>query len=128
PGSDADSLQQVLTAKNLLRFDLAGASSATVPLQLYYGPNDYQGLKKYGLHLENHVQLGYGIFAFVKYINRFVVMPVFEFFHKYIASLGIVILLLTFFIRLIISPLTYSSYLSGAKMKVLRPEIEELKK
>lgn len=128
PGSDADSLQKVLTAKNLLRFDLAGASSATVPLQLYYGPNDYQGLKKYGLHLENHVQLGYGIFAFVKYINRFVVMPVFEFFHNYIASLGIVILLLTFFIRLIISPLTYSSYLSGAKMKVLRPEIEELKK
>jgi len=128
PGTDADSLQQVLTAKNLLRFDLAGASSATVPLQLYYGPNDYQGLKKYGLHLENHVQLGYGIFAFVKYINRFVVMPVFEFFHKYITSLGIVILLLTFFIRLIISPLTYSSYLSGAKMKALRPEIDELKK
>ena len=128
PGSDADSLQQVLTAKNLLRFDLAGASSVTVPLQLYYGPNDYQGLKNYGIHLENHVQLGYGIFAFVKYINRFVVMPVFDFFHKYIGSLGIVILLLTFFIRLIISPLTYSSYLSGAKMKVLRPEIDELKK
>jgi YidC/Oxa1 family membrane protein insertase len=72
--------------------------------------------------------LGYGIFAFVKYINRYVVMPVFDFFSKYIASIGIVILLLTFFIRLVISPLTYSSYLSGAKMKVLRPEIEELKK
>jgi YidC/Oxa1 family membrane protein insertase len=74
------------------------------------------------------VQLGYGIFAFVKYINRFVVMPVFDFFNKNIGSMGIVILLLTFFIRLIISPLTYTSYLSGAKMKVLRPEIEELKK
>jgi YidC/Oxa1 family membrane protein insertase len=128
PGSEADSLQQVLTAKNLLRFELSGASSASVPMQLYYGPNDYQLLKSYGLQLENHVQLGYGIFAFVKYINRYVIMPVFEFFHKYVGSLGVVILLLTFFIRLIISPLTYSSYLSGAKMKVLRPEIEELKK
>jgi YidC/Oxa1 family membrane protein insertase len=128
PGAEADSLGHVLTSKNLLRFELAGATTANVPLQLYYGPNDYQGLKKYGLNLENHVQLGYGIFAFVKYINRLVVMPVFEFFHKYIGSLGIVILLLTLFIRLIISPLTYTSYLSGAKMKVLRPEIDELKK
>ena len=128
PGSDADSLQQVLTAKSTLRFNLSGASEATVPLKLYFGPNDYQLLKSYNLKLENHVQLGYGIFAFVKYINRYVVMPVFDFFNKYVGSLGIVILLLTFFIRLIISPLTYSSYLSGAKMKVLRPEIEELKK
>jgi YidC/Oxa1 family membrane protein insertase len=128
PDADADSLQQVLSAKSTLRFNLSGASDATIPLQLYYGPNDFQLLKNYNLKLENHVQLGYGIFAFVKYINRYVVMPVFEFFHKYISSLGIVILLLTFFIRLVISPLTYSSYLSGAKMKVLRPEIEELKK
>lgn len=128
PDSEADSLKQVLTAKSILRFNLSGAADATVPLQLYFGPNDYQLLKSYNLNLENHVQLGYGIFAFVKYINRYVVMPVFDFFNKYVGSLGIVILLLTFFIRLVISPLTYSSYLSGAKMKVLRPEIEELKK
>lgn len=124
----SDSLRQVLSAENLLRFELSGASTQNIPIQLYFGPNDYHGLKKYGQGLENHVQLGYGIFAFVKYINRYVVMPVFDFFHNYIGSLGIVILLLTLFIRLIISPLTYSSYLSGAKMKVLRPEIEELKK
>lgn len=128
PAETEDSLQKVMDVKNILRFNIAGASSATVPLQLYFGPNDFHILKAYNNKLESHVQLGYGIFAFVKYINRWVVMPVFDFLHKYVSSIGIVILLLTFFIRLIISPLTYSSYLSGAKMKVLKPEIEELKK
>jgi YidC/Oxa1 family membrane protein insertase len=128
PAKEQDSLKQILTANTTLRFNLAGASEAKVPLQLYYGPNDYHILSKYENGLSGHVQLGYGIFAFVKYINRFVVMPVFDFFSKYISNIGIVILLLTFFIRLVISPLTYSSYLSGAKMKVLRPEIDELKK
>ncbi|MBS4063926.1 MAG: membrane protein insertase YidC [Chitinophagaceae bacterium] len=128
PVKEQDSLQQILTANTTLRFNLSGASEAKVPLQLYFGPNDYHILNKYKNGLSGHVQLGYGIFAFVKYINRYVVMPVFDFFSKYIGNIGIVILLLTFFIRLIISPLTYSSYLSGAKMKVLRPEIEELKK
>lgn len=128
PTKEEDSLQKVMDVKNILRFNLAGASAATVPLQLYFGPNDFHILKTYNNKLESHVQLGYGIFAFVKYINRWVVMPVFDFLHKYVGSIGIVILLLTFFIRLVISPLTYSSYLSGAKMKVLKPEIEELKK
>ncbi len=128
PDEKEDSLQKVMDVKSVLRFNLAGASAETVPMQLYYGPNDFKILKAFDNKLESHVQLGYGIFAFVKYINRYVVMPVFDFFDKYIGSMGIVILLLTFFIRLIISPLTYSSYLSGAKMKVLRPEIEELKK
>jgi YidC/Oxa1 family membrane protein insertase len=128
PTEEQDSLKQVLTANTTMRFNLAGASKTTVPLQLYYGPNDYHILNKYENGLSGHVQLGYGIFAFVKYINRYMVMPVFDFFSKYIGNIGIVILLLTFFIRLVISPLTYSSYLSGAKMKVLRPEIDELKK
>ena len=77
--------------------------------------------------MEGLVNLGTGIFAFVKYINRWIILPVFDLISKYVNSFGMVILLLTFFIRLIISPLTYSSYLSGAKMKVLRPEIALLK-
>jgi YidC/Oxa1 family membrane protein insertase len=128
PGEEADSMKQVVNVKSRLEIGTGGTSSFNIPLKLYYGPNDYHILKSYGMQLESHVQLGYGIFAFVKYINRYVIMPVFDFLHQYIASIGIVILLLTFFIRLIISPLTYTSYLSGAKMKVLRPEIDELKK
>ncbi|MBU6157966.1 MAG: membrane protein insertase YidC [Bacteroidetes bacterium] len=128
PGEEADSLHEVMKVNSTLSFNTGGASEITIPLKMYYGPNDFKALQKYELGLENHVQLGYGIFAFVKYINRMMVMPVFNFLHNNIGSLGIVILLLTFFIRLIISPLTYTSYLSGAKMKVLRPEIDELKK
>jgi YidC/Oxa1 family membrane protein insertase len=104
----------------------AGASSAA--FQLYYGPNDYKTLKSYNMGLENIVNLGQGMFAFVKYLNRWIIIPVFDFFRKFVGEMGIVILLLTFVIRLIISPLTYSSYLSGAKMKMLRPELDEIKK
>lgn len=103
------------------------SQSATVPLALYYGPNDYKTLKQYGNDMEDMVDLGSGIFSFVKYINRWIVIPAFNFFSSFTQNYGIVILLLTLLIRLVISPLTYSSYLSGAKMKVLRPEIEQLK-
>jgi YidC/Oxa1 family membrane protein insertase len=103
------------------------SSSASIPLSIYYGPTDYKILKAYGNDMEDMVNLGSGIFSFVKYINRWVILPVFDFFTKFAHNYGIVILLLTLFIRLLISPLTYSSYLSGAKMKVLRPEIEQLK-
>ena len=103
------------------------AANATIPLSLYYGPTDYKILKQYNNEMEDMVNLGSGIFAFVKYLNRWIVLPVFDFFRGLTSNYGIVILLLTLFIRLLISPLTYKSYLSGAKMKVLRPEIEKLK-
>lgn len=116
----------VVQATANLRMDVTG-TSPEIPFAFYYGPNDYKILKGYNRELENIVNLGQGMFAFVKWINRWVVLPVFDFFKSFLGSYGIVILLLTFFIRLIISPLTYSSYLSGAKMKALRPEIEKLK-
>ena len=98
-----------------------------IPLALYYGPTDYKILKHYNNEMEDMVNLGSGMFAFVKYLNRWIVLPVFDFFRSITSNYGIVILLLTLFIRLLISPLTYKSYLSGAKMKVLRPEIDKLK-
>ena len=110
-----------------LKMELPAATNATVPLALYYGPTDYKILKQYGNDMEDMVNLGSGIFAFVKYINRWIILPVFDLFAKLTSNYGIVILLLTVFIRLLISPLTYSSYLSGAKMKALRPEIDKLK-
>ncbi|RYY39440.1 MAG: membrane protein insertase YidC [Chitinophagaceae bacterium] len=97
------------------------------PLALYYGPNDYKLLKRYNLEMENMVNLGSGMFAFVKYLNRWVVLPVFDIFSKMTTNMGIAILLLTLFIRLLISPLTYKSYVSSAKMKALKPELDKLK-
>ena len=110
-----------------LKMELPAAANAAIPMSIYYGPTDYKILKQYGNDMEDMVNLGSGIFAFVKYINRWIIMPVFDFFAKFTSNYGIVILLLTLFIRLIISPLTYTSYLSGAKMKALRPEIDKLK-
>ena len=109
------------------KIKLGTSGSEVVPLQLYYGPSDYNILKKYNNKMEEMVPYGSGIFAFVKYINRYFLLPVFDFIQKYVASMGIVILLLTLLIRLITSPILYKSYLSGAKMKVLKPEVDALK-
>jgi YidC/Oxa1 family membrane protein insertase len=73
------------------------------------------------------VNLGQGPYAFVRPINKYIVYPIFDFMKSFAGSFGIAIALLTIIIRLLISPLTYSSYLSGAKMKVLRPEIATLR-
>jgi YidC/Oxa1 family membrane protein insertase len=106
---------------------LPEGSTVSMPLKIYYGPSDYKILRTYGYQLEKIVPYGSGPFAFVKYINRFVLLPVFDFFQKHIANMGIVILLLTLFIRLLTSPILYKSYLSGAKMKALKPEVDALK-
>ncbi len=117
----------VVQAVANLKVKLPSSTSDVIPMSIYYGPTDYKILKQYGNNMDELVTLGSGIFSFVKYINRWIIIPVFDFLKKITLNYGIVILLLTLFIRLCISPLTYSSYLSGAKMKVLRPEIEKLK-
>ena len=104
-------------------------ASVTVPLQLFYGPNDYHILQSQSApDMDKIVNLGRDVYSFVRPINKFIIMPVFNFFASLVKNFGWAILLLTLFIRLIISPLTYSSYLSGAKMKVMRPELDTLKK
>ena len=123
-----DSSLTVGKATANLKLQVPAGSSATVPLSMYYGPNEFNILKKYDLKLESIIDLGSGIFSFVKYINRYIIMPVFDFIARYIKNYGWVIAFLTLFIRLVTSPLTYTSYLSGAKMKVLRPELDILKK
>lgn len=123
-----DSSHVLFVASSNMKVKLPATSNSSASFQLYYGPNDYKILKSYDNGMKNIVDLGSGMFAFVKYINRGIIMPVFNFFAGFISDFGWVIALLTLFIRLITSPLTYKSYLSGAKMKVLRPELDELKK
>jgi YidC/Oxa1 family membrane protein insertase len=123
-----DSLPELFNSTASMKVDVPGSSAVTVPLQIYYGPNEYKTLQQYNNGMENIVNLGSGIFSFVKYINRWIIMPVFNFFAGFITQYGWVIALLTLFIRLITSPLVYRSYLSGAKMRLLRPELDQLKK
>ncbi len=126
--SRPDTTKELYAANADLKVALPSTSSAAAEFQLYYGPSDYYTLRKYNNEMENLVDLGSGVFSFVKYINRFIIMPVFDFFAGFISNYGWVILFLTIFIRVVTAPLTYSSYLSGAKMKVLRPELDLLRK
>lgn len=104
-----------------------GAAAFSFPLEIYYGPNHYKTLKSLDVELEKLIPLGSGIFAFVKYVNKWIIIPVFNFLGGLTSNYGLIILLLTIFIRLIIAPFTYQSYVSAAKMKVLKPELDELR-
>ncbi len=122
-----DSLGIVSQVSAACRINVPSGDVATVPLQLYFGPNDYNILDKYNNNMHQIVTYGSGPFSFVKYINRHFLLPIWDFIRSHVASYGLVILLLTLLIRLITSPILYRSYVSGAKMKALKPEIDKLK-
>ncbi len=122
-----DSLKIISQATINCRINLPPTSATNTSLQLYYGPNDYNILDKYNNNMHQIVTYGSGPFSFVKYINRHFLLPVWDFIRSHVASYGLVIFLLTLLIRLITSPILYKSYVSGAKMKALKPEIDKLK-
>ena len=104
-------------------------NNATVPMQMYFGPNEFKILERQPApEMARIVNLGRDMYSFVRPINQYIIMPIFSLITKFVTSYGWAILLLTIFIRLITAPLMYGSYVSGAKMKILRPELDELKK
>ncbi len=98
-----------------------------IPVKFYFGPNKYSLLKKRYSQWELHdlVTVGRGI---IKWINQFVIIKIFDWLNKSINNYGLIILLLTIIIKVALFPLTYRSYLSQAKMKVLKPQLDELNK
>lgn len=118
-----------------MQVDLAAATAGgnweDVNFRFYFGPNKYKILSDYDkgvpsdekLKLRNLVPLGWGIFGWV---NRFAIIPMFNLFSRFIDNFGIIILLMTVVIKLVLYPLTYKSYVSSAKMRVLKPEIDEI--
>jgi YidC/Oxa1 family membrane protein insertase len=99
-------------------------ADGVAPLEFYFGPNRYSTLKTQGYDLQKLVNLGWGP---LKYINQFAVLPLFNFLNNFNWNYGIIILILTIVLKLVLSPLTYKSYLSMAKMRVLKPEMDEIK-
>lgn len=95
----------------------------TIQMAFYFGPNHVTTLKKYGNDLEELVNLG-GLMS--RWISRYLIIPIFNFLNRFIRNYGIIILLLTVIIKIILLPLTYRSYLSMAKMKLLKPEIDQI--
>jgi len=123
-----DSSNKLAKTETNLQIKLPQAATNKVALQLFAGPSDFEILKKQAPEMERIVNLGRDMYSFVRPINKYIIMPVFDFFAGFVSNFGWVVLLLTLFIRLVTSPLTYSSYLSGAKMKVLKPELDTIKK
>lgn len=103
--------------------DLPFAQNSKQKLSFYFGPNHYPTLESYNLGFEELINLGWGIFG---WINRFVVIPVFNWLSDYLTNYGLIILLLTIIIKIVLFPMTYKSYLSTAKMRVLKPEVDKL--
>lgn len=94
-----------------------------LPFHYYFGPNLYKELKSYGYSFEKEIPLGKHI---IGWINRVVIINVFDFLRRFISNYGIIILIMTILIKLVLSPLTLRSYMSNAKMKVLKPEVEKI--
>lgn len=93
-------------------------------MEFYFGTNKFSALKAQGYDLEQQVDMGYWP---LKYINRWIVLPVFNFLNSFGWNYGLIILVLTILLKVALSPLTYKSYLSMAKMRVLKPEMDEIK-
>ena len=105
------------------KFPLAIANGAVnYQMQWYFGPTDYHLLKDYDKNLEQIVWLGWGIFG---WINKYAFVPVFDLLIDFLPY-GLSIIILTIIVRIVLSPMTYKSYLSQAKMKVIRPEVQEI--
>ncbi|MBP1664625.1 MAG: protein translocase subunit yidC [Bacteroidetes bacterium] len=117
------------SSKMAVGFDPTG--NQPTGFRFYFGPNQYKILSAYDkgvpgdqkLELRDLIPLGWTIFGWV---NRYMIIPMFNFFSTFIGSFGLIILLMTIVIKILIFPMTYKSYVSSAKMRVLKPEIDEI--
>jgi YidC/Oxa1 family membrane protein insertase len=99
--------------------------TTSIPFSYYFGPNKFKTLKAYGLELERQIPIGWGFFL-LAWINQYIVIPVFNWLGGYGWNYGIVILILTILLKLFLFPIAYKTYMSSAKMRVLKPEVDEI--
>ena len=97
----------------------------SIDMKMYLGPNKYTEFRKYKLELEKQIPLGWGFFI-LSWINRYAVIPVFDWLSGFNLNYGIIILLLTIGLKIVLFPIAYKTYLSSAKMRILKPEIDEI--
>ncbi|MCW3785351.1 membrane protein insertase YidC [Plebeiibacterium sediminum] len=122
--SEEENTPYISTNKTELVIPYEGGAHNVKSFQFFFGPNKFKILKKYkDLGLKDLIPLGWGIFGWV---NRYIVIPIFNWLEGSIASYGLIIFILTLIIKLGLFPLTYKSYMSTAKMKVLKPQIDEI--
>jgi YidC/Oxa1 family membrane protein insertase len=124
--TSADPADTAIVKKAALKLLITGKSisDGTANFKFYLGPNDYKKIGSVAEKFNQNVYLGWPP---VYWINKFIIFPVFYFLTTFIGNFGLIIIILVIAIRIILLPLSYKSYLSMAKMKVLKPELDEIK-
>ncbi len=118
-----DETRNLMVCNAQMRQEFTQGETVSLPFEFYYGPSDFKTLKSYDQKYEKIIPLGGSL---VGWFTRFVIIPLFDFFKKFIENYGIIILLMTLVIKLVVLPFTYKSYASSAKMQALRPEMEKI--
>lgn len=118
-----DESHNLMYCEAKLRNELRPSSEVRVPYEFYFGPNRYKLLKSYGQKYEKIIPLGGSL---VGWFTKYAIIPMFDFFHRFISNFGIIILLMTLVIKLVVLPFTFKSYVSSGKMQALKPEIERI--
>lgn len=119
---DNDPTRNLMACSAKLRADLDHDKMVSVPFEFYFGPNHYQTLASFDQKYEKIIPMG----GIVGFFTRYAIIPMFDFFNRFINSFGLIILLMTIVIKTVVLPLTYKSYASSAKMAALKPEIDKI--
>ncbi len=123
--NEAENLKYLKTMESTIGIPYSFAGDQSIPMSFYFGPNKFRTLRNYHLDLEKQIPLGWS-FAPLAWINIYAVIPVFNFLGKFGWNYGIIILILTILLKLVLFPIAYKTYKSTAKMRVLKPEIDEI--
>ena len=119
-----DESHDLMTCQARMRADFQpGAHETVIPFEFYFGPNHYRTLKSYDKKYEKIIPLGGWL---VGWFTKYVIIPIFDFLHRFISNFGLIILLMTIFIKLVVLPFAFKSYSSTAKMQAIKPEIDKL--
>ncbi len=123
PEDNTDRMVKTMKSAYILPYGIE--TDQTYNLSWYFGPNKYKVLRQYGMNLERQIPLGWSFFM-MQWINRFAVIPVFNWLESTNMNYGIIILILTILLKIVLFPIAWKTYISSAKMKLLKPEIEEI--
>lgn len=123
--SDPRNTSHIKNYEANLNLNIDNTANGSVAMNWFFGPNDYYLLASYGNEMEDIVNLGWGIF---RWVNIYAIQPIFTYLANTGMNLGIAILLLTIFVKLLLTPIQWKMYTSSAKMRILKPEIDELNK
>lgn len=119
-GTDSTTIKEGLMELSIPMADVYEGANFTY----YYGPNSYKGLKKVTEGYEDNVYMGY---IFVSWVNKYIIVELFSFLERYISNYGVIIMIIVLIVKLVLFPLSRKSYLSMAKMKALKPELDAMK-